>query len=70
MPHPKTPPLPPTEVSVNSSPNEDGVSVNINLSRESYKSKDFLGQGKTSDEATKDAVKKILNDKTSGEYIS
>ena len=67
--HPPAPILPPTKVEVNSSPSDSGVVVNVNLSRESYKSKDFLGEGRTSDEATKNVIEKILGDKTSGEYI-
>lgn len=63
--------LPPTKVEVKSGTTEGLVVTNVNLSREgAAKEKLFTGIGKDNDEATKDVIEKIFDDKTSGEYIS
>jgi hypothetical protein len=62
--HPVTPPLSPPDVQTTVS----GGSADIVVSRDN-KARSYHGDGKDSSEAVKDAVKKLLDDPHTAEYV-
>lgn len=69
---PKTPPLPPAEVEVKTtSPVSGDVAVDVRIRREGANTgrpREYQGNGRTQDEATRDVIRKILDDPLSGEF--
>ena len=71
--HPKTPPLPPTNVEVTSTTSPSGdVQVDANLSRSGANAgrpRHYTGSGATTEGAVRDLLERVLSDPVTGEFI-